>query len=261
MLVWRLRSLKNNHHNLALFFSFRRKRRDSDRTLSDAIKNIFGYRPRKVHIYDLAFRHKSVATLADNGHRLCNERLEYLGDAVLGSVVADFLYKKFPYKDEGFLTEMRSRIVSRSTLNMLSRKLGLSSLVQASKESGTQGSSIPGDAFEAFIGAVYLDKGYLFTKKMIIRKIIQTHLDVDEMMEQDINFKSKVIEWAQKEKKTVGYKLADERDNGKRGKLYTIELEIDRKVAGHGTDYSIKKAEQHASRMAWEHIAGNSESS
>jgi len=237
---------------LGFLFSFRRKRKAADRALSVAIQNMFGYRPGNVSVYELAFRHKSVATSAINGVKHCNERLEYLGDAVLGSVVADFLFKKFPFKDEGFLTEMRSRIVSRSNLNMLSRKLGLNQLVQSSKESGTQGSSIHGDAFEAFIGAVYLDKGYRFTKEMVVRQIIQTHLDIDELMVRDINFKSKVIEWAQKEKKMVEYKLVCEEENGRNGKLYTIALEIENKVAGTGQDYSIKRAEQHASRDAWE---------
>ncbi len=237
---------------MGFLFSFRHKRKATDRALSEAIQNIFGYRPKNVSVYELAFRHKSAATHVSNGVKHCNERLEYLGDAVLGSVVADFLFKKFPFKDEGFLTEMRSRIVSRSNLNMLSRKLGLNKLVRSSKESGIQGSSIHGDAFEAFVGAVYLDKGYQFTKNMIIRQIIQTHLDIDELMLREINFKSKVIEWAQKEKKNVEYKLVHEAENGKNGKLYTIELEIENEVAGRGQDYSIKKAEQHASRKAWE---------
>jgi len=193
-----------------------------------------------------------MATFVSNGFRHSNERLEYLGDAVLGSIVADFLFKKFPFRDEGFLTEMRSRIVSRSNLNLLSGKLGLDRLVESSKDSGLNTSSILGDAFEAFIGALYLDKGYLFTKKVIVRQIIQTHLDIEELIQTDLNFKSKVIEWAQKEKKTVSFQLTAETDKGKRGKLYTIDLVIGDKVAGRGQDYSIKRAEQHAARMAWE---------
>ena len=244
-----------------MLFPFRRKRKASDKDLPDAIRNIFGYYPKNIGIYELAFRHKSAATLISNGFRQCNERLEYLGDAVLGSVVADFLYKKFPFKDEGFLTEMRSRIVSRSNLNILSRKLGLNKLIQASRDSGIKTSSIPGDAFEAFIGAVYLDKGYSFTKKLIVQQIIQTHLDIDELMQRDINFKSKIIEWAQKEKKSVEFNIVEEDDRGKNGKLYTIELQVGKVVLGRGQDYSIKKAEQNASRIAWEDLPGNTEAS
>lgn len=235
---------------------FGQKRKAPDQALSEAIRNIFGYHPKNVSIYKLAFKHKSAAVTIGNGHRHCNERLEYLGDAVLGSVVADFLFKKFPYKDEGFLTEMRSRIVSRSNLNMLSRKLGLDQLIEASKDGSTTASSIMGDAFEALIGAIYLDKGYQFTKNLIIRNIIQTHLDVEEMLLNDINFKSKIIEWAQKEKKEIAYQLVDETENGKKGKLYTVELVIEDDVSGRGQDFSIKKAEQRASRQAWE-LLGN----
>ncbi len=244
---------------MGLFFPLRRKRKVSGNELPDAIRNIFGYYPKNIAIYELAFRHKSAATRINNGFRQCNERLEYLGDAVLGSVVADFLYKKFPFKDEGFLTEMRSRIVSRSNLNLLSRKLGLNKLIQASRDSGIKTSSIPGDAFEAFIGAVYLDKGYNFTKKLIVQQIIQTHLDIDELMQRDINFKSKIIEWAQKEKRSVEFNIVEEDDRGKNGKLYTIELEIDKEIAGRGQDFSIKRAEQSASRIAWEEHLGNIE--
>ena len=235
---------------------FGQKRKAPDQALSEAIRNIFGYHPKNVSIYKLAFKHKSAAVTIGNGHRHCNERLEYLGDAVLGSVVADFLFKKFPYKDEGFLTEMRSRIVSRSNLNMLSRKLGLDQLIEASKDGSTTASSIMGDAFEALIGAIYLDKGYQFTKNLIIRNIIQTHLDPEEMLLNDINFKSKIIEWAQKEKKEIAYQLVDETENGKKGKLYTVELVIEDDVSGRGQDFSIKKAEQRASRQAWE-LLGN----
>ncbi len=239
---------------MRLFRFIRRKGNASDREFSEAIKNIFGYYPKNVAIYKLAFRHKSMATSANNGFRQCNERLEYLGDAVLGSIVADFLFKKFPFKDEGFLTEARSRIVSRTNLNMLSKKLGFNNLIHASKESGISNSSILGDAFEAFIGAVYLDRGYSFTRDMVIRYVIQTHLDIDELIERDLNFKSKIIEWAQKEKTKIQYKLIQEAENSKKGKLYTVELMIDGETAGKGQDYSIKKAEQHASQEAWEEI-------
>lgn len=195
-----------------------------------------------------------MAPSLNNGFRHSNERLEYLGDAVLGSVVADFLFKKFPFKDEGFLTEMRSRIVSRSNLNSLSRKLGIDRLVEASKDNNVTHSSILGDAFEAFIGAVYLDKGYRFTQKVIVNQIIQTHLDVEELMATEINFKSRIIEWAQKEKKTAEFRLVEEQDKGKKHKLYVVRLEIDHMEAGLGRDFSIKKAEQQAAQQAWEKL-------
>jgi ribonuclease III len=236
---------------LQVFASIFRKRKASERELREAIRNIFGYQAGNIALYKLAFKHKSMATSVTKGFRHSNERLEYLGDAVLGSIVADFLFKKFPFRDEGFLTEMRSRIVSRSNLNSLSRKLGIDRLVEASKDNNVTHSSIMGDAFEAFVGAVYLDKGYRFTLT-IINQVIQTHLDIDELLTAEINFKSKIIEWAQKEKKSAEFNLVEELDNGKKNKLYVVSLVIEGREMGQGRDFSIKKAEQQAARQAWE---------
>ncbi|TVQ93883.1 MAG: ribonuclease III [Bacteroidetes bacterium] len=229
---------------------FKNKSKSQDAELTLALKNVFGFKPGNISLYKLAFRHKSAASSEYNGFRHSNERLEYLGDAVLGSVVADFLFKKFPYKDEGFLTEIRSRIVSRQNLNMLSRKLGFDNMVQTSKESQSVGTSILGDAFEAFVGALYLDKGYRFTNNLIVQKIIQNHLDLDELVCKEVNFKSKLIEWAQKEKHTIEFTVADELENGKKLKIYVVNLLIDGQLIASGKDYSIKKAEQNAAELA-----------
>jgi ribonuclease III len=251
MPVWLSGSLPNSRYTLRIFASLIKKNR-ADRQLSEAIRNIFGYTPGNISLYKLAFRHRSVATSLTNGFKHSNERLEYLGDAVLGSVVADFLFKKFPYKDEGFLTEIRSRIVSRSNLNLLSRKLGLNTLVQTSRENNIAASSILGDAFEAFIGALYLDKGYPFTQKVIVNQIIQTHLDLESLLARETNFKSRIIEWAQKEKKEFEFRLFEEIENGRKGKTYVVHLLIEGEKIAEATDYSIKKAEQKASEKAWD---------
>lgn len=235
------------------------RRNTEDRALAQAIRNIFGYRPGNISLYQLAFRHRSVATPLTNGFKQSNERLEYLGDAVLGSVVADFLFKKFPFRDEGFLTEIRSRIVSRSNLNMLSRKLGLDTLVQTNRENNLSSSSILGDAFEAFVGALYLDKGYTFARRIIIHKIIQIHLDLDNLLAKETNFKSKIIEWAQKEKKTFEFKLAEEIDLGRKGRIYEVHLIIGEQKLAEASDFSIKKAEQKAAAKAWELLEENQE--
>lgn len=259
MPVWHSGSFHHSSPILRLFAAILRKSKASEKSLQEAVRNLFGYQPGNIALYRLAFRHKSMAHPVNNGFRHSNERLEYLGDAVLGSIIADFLFKKFPYKDEGFLTEMRSRIVSRSHLNLLSRKLGIDKLVEASRENNVSGSSILGDAFEAFIGAIYLDKGYRFTQNIIVNKIIQTHVDIETLISTEINFKSKVIEWAQKEKKNVEFVVADEAENGKKGKIYHVNLLLDKEVAGEGTDYSIKKAEQNAARQACEKIFDDQE--
>lgn len=244
---------------MRFFHSILRKTHASDKALGEALKNIFGYYPGNLALYKLALRHRSAITPVTNGFKHNNERLEYLGDAVLGAVIADFLFKMFPFKDEGFLTEMRSRIVSRTNLNALSKKLGLNRLIETSIEGKVSGSSIPGDAFEALVGAMYLDKGYRFTQKVLINQIIACHLDMEELVSKEINFKSKIIEWSQKEKKTADFILVEEIENGKKNRLYLVNLLVDGEIAGSGQDFSIKKAEQKASAEAWEKLANNAD--
>ena len=220
----------------------------SSKELTRSIKNIFGFKPGNLHLYRLAFRHKS-ANKDVNGIKINNERLEYLGDAILGSVIADYLFKKFPYKGEGFLTEMRSKIVCRSNLDKLSRKLGIDRLIESSADSKSVAKSMRGDAFEAFIGALYLDKGYIFTKKVIIRRIVNMHIDIDTLEHLDTNFKSKLIEWAQKEKKEVEFKVINEK--GEKNKhQYEVEVYIDDDPVSRGIDFSIKGAEKIAAEKA-----------
>jgi len=235
---------------LKLLRFFKRKKNSQDDELILAIKNVFGFKPGNISLFRLAFRHKSAASSGINGFKHSNERLEYLGDAILSAVVADFLFKKYPYKDEGFLTEIRSRIVSRQNLNMLSRKLGLDDMIQTSRENQTVGTSILGDAFEAFVGALYLDKGYRFTNRVIVQKIIQNHLDLDELINKEVNFKSRLIEWAQKEKHNIEFVLAEELENSKKLKIYVVNLLIDGQLVSTGKDFSIKRAEQNAAEQA-----------
>jgi len=230
----------------------------SDKKLTTSIRNIFGYYPRNIYLYQLAFRHKSASKEFINGLKLSNERLEYLGDAVLSSVVADYLFRKFPYKEEGFLTEMRSRIVSRAQLNKLSKKLGLDKLIESEAFCNNHSKSLYGDAFEAFVGAIYLDKGYHFARKIILKRVVDVHFDIDKLQEQDVNFKSQMIEWSQKEKIPIEFKVVDEVGNGY-GKQYIVEILVDKKVYADGRDFSIKGAEQIASGRALEKINTNRE--
>jgi len=230
----------------------------SDKQLKCAIKNIFGYRPGNIFLYRLAFLHKSATQESMNGVKVNNERLEFLGDAILDAVIADYLFKTFPTKDEGFLTEMRSKIVSRTTLNKLSQKMGIDNLIQLENGSGSQFRSFKGDAFEALIGALYLDKGYDFTNKIILERIIKHYFNLDDLVNQEVNFKSKVIEWAQREKKQVAFNVMDEVGTGYK-KQYIVELLVDSKALAIGQDYSIKGAEQNAAEKGWQKI--NSENS
>src|ERR1700744_859975 len=171
------------------------------------LKNLLGFVPGNIALYRLAFRHKSVAQNIRKGVKNSNERLEFLGDAVLGSVVAEVLFKLYPYEDEGFLTELRSKIVSRVNLNQLARKLGFDQLIEYDNRvmgQARQG-SLYGDAFEALVGAVYLDRGYEFTKSFLINRIIKSHIDIHTLEQTETNFKSKLIEWCQRHGKDISF--------------------------------------------------------
>ncbi len=228
----------------------------SDKKLYQSIKNIFGYYPGNIHLYKLAFRHKSATTKKINGIRLNNERLEYLGDAILSAVIADFLFKTFPYENEGFLTEMRSKIVSRAALNKLSLKLGLQQLIRAGNDPSAKAKSAGGDAFEALIGALYLDKGYNFTRKIIINRIVNIHFDIEQLIESEISYKSKLNEWAQKVKRNVVFHVEKEIGE-KHKKQYLVAVKVDNKIISRSQDYSIKGAENLAAEKAWTILQSN----
>jgi ribonuclease-3 len=220
-----------------------------DKQLYRSIKNIFGYYPNNIHLYKLALRHKSATIKTINGLKLNNERLEYLGDAILSAVVADFLFRRFPYKNEGFLTQMRSKIVSRSTLNKLSQKLGLQNIMLSSFDNGTTVKSAGGDAFEALIGALYLDRGYNLSRKVIVNRIINFHFDIEQLIDSEVSYKSRILEWAQKEKKVLQFQVLEEIGE-KHEKQYRVAVMIDSKKIAEGLDYSIKGAERLAAEKA-----------
>ncbi|MBN3035298.1 MAG: ribonuclease III [Bacteroidales bacterium] len=220
-----------------------------EKELLQSVRNIFGFLPDNISLYKLAFCHRSAAQEKVNGMKMSNERLEYLGDAVLGSVVADYLFKKFPYRDEGFLTEMRSRIVNRVHLNKLSVKLGIDLLLPSVPPGQQHQKSVHGDAFEAFIGAIYLDKGYDFAKKVIISRIIDVHVDLDRLEKEGSNSKSLLIEWSQKEKLPLEFRMAEEKGHG-RYRQYMVELWVNNELVATGQDYSIKGAEYSAAEKA-----------
>jgi ribonuclease-3 len=217
-----------------------------NKTLVHSIKNMTGFYPGNISLYTLAFSHRSTAKETEHGAILSNERLEYLGDAVLGAVVADLLFKKFPYRDEGFLTEMRAKIVSRENLKNLAMKMGINHLVVNNADAGSF-RSMYGDALEAFIGAIYLDKGYSTTQKFIVTRIIKNHVDLDYLEKTDLNFKSKIINWAQKERKSLVFETMEENSETR---LIKVRLLIDDKEIATGEDFSKKKAEQTAAEKA-----------
>ncbi len=214
---------------------------------------MLGFVPGNLSLYRLAFRHKSVAQNIKKGVKNSNERLEFLGDAVLGSVVAEVLFKLYPYEDEGFLTELRSKIVNRVNLNQLARKLGFEKLIEYDSRimgQSRQGSLL-GDAFEALIGAVYLDKGYEFTRSFLINHIIKSHIDIHTLEQTETNFKSKLIEWCQRHGKDISFELIGN-DEGESIKLFTVQAIIDSEIMGLGKEFSKKNAEKLAAEKACE---------
>jgi ribonuclease-3 len=217
-----------------------------EKNLIRSLRNLLGFYPGNISVYQLAFSHRSISRETDNGVPLSNERLEYLGDAVLGAVVADMLFKKFPYRDEGFLTEMRSRIVSRENLKNLAVKIGIDELLQKEAAIGTY-RSMYGDAFEALIGAIYLDKGYAKTQKFILDRIIRIHVDLHEIEQTEKNFKSLILNWGQREKHSIVFETVEEEQ---KDRLIKVRLLVDDKEVAVGVDFVKKKAEQIAAQAA-----------
>lgn len=216
-----------------------------DKKLVTAIRTIVGITPSNLALYKLATLHSSKST-EKNGIRESNERLEYLGDAILGATVADYLFKKYPFKDEGFLTEIRSRIVNRESLNHLARKVGISAIIQFDGRNSHLQQVILGNTLEALVGAVYLDKGYLRTKKFVIDKLIQPYFDLEVVVNSNSNHKSRVIEWAQREGKEIRFEITEEK-KGKMGKEFCATVLIADQPYATGFGYTKKKAEQDAS--------------
>ncbi len=218
-----------------------------DKDLYDSFGNIIGKRPINISLYKQAVRHVSAAQVNQKGIRESYERLEYLGDAILGMVVAELLFKKFPFKEEGFLTETRAKIVNRESLNQLSKKIGLHQLVEFSRHKGSNLShkSVYGDSLEALIGAIYLDRGFKFSRTFILNKLINPHFDIDEITQTTSNYKSKIIEWAQKESKILKFEIIQSTEEGKH-KQFVSQIFIDDKPMEMGYGFSKKKAEQDA---------------
>lgn len=223
-----------------------------NKVLYRKIKSIAGFTPTKLACYIQALRHHSVSNpIHENGSRDSNERLEYLGDSVLNTVVAELLFNRYPYKNEGFLTEMRSKIVSRESLNDLAMKIGLNHIVEFDKRAVgfNVKNSIFGNALEAFIGAIFLDRGFHTAKCFIKQKLI-THINIDKLQTTETNFKGRLIEWAQKNGKNLEFE--SEEITTQRQKIYKIRILLDRVMTGEAEHLSKKKAEQLASQKACE---------
>jgi ribonuclease-3 len=225
-------------------------RKKNIQSLQKQLENVLGIKTRNISLYTTALSHRSVKENTDEN----NERLEYLGDAVLSSIVADYLFKKYPYKGEGFLTEMRSKMVNRQQLNDIAIKIGLKKLALYNKIDGSlKGSQIFGNTLEALIGAFYLDKGYRKTQKWVTKHMIIPHLYVDDLELIDINLKNKLIGWATKNLKSLEFQTVTEKlENNRR--VFTIAVVLDGELLTVGKGYNKKEASQVAAQLAIEKL-------
>jgi len=214
------------------------------------LQNVLGIKPGNFSLYQTALSHRSVKEGADEN----NERLEYLGDAVLSAIIADYLFKRYPYKGEGFLTEMRSKMVNRQQLNDVALKMGLKKITMYNKfDNALKSSQIFGNTLEAVVGAVYLDKGYRKTQQWVLKRIVIPHLFVEDLEQIDINLKNKLIGWASKNGKNLGFETIHEKlENGRR--VFTIAAVLDGEVLSEGRGYNKKDASQIAAQLAIEKL-------
>ena len=215
---------------------------------------ILGFYPRNIQLYQQALLHKSTSIRSEKGRPLNNERLEFLGDAILDAIVGDIVYKHFEGRREGFLTNTRSKIVQRETLNKLAVEIGLDKLVKYSTRSSSHNSYMYGNAFEAFIGAIYLDQGYERCKRFMEEKIFKNYIDLDKMSRKEVNFKSKLIEWSQKSKVEVSFELIEQFLDEDYNPMFHTEIRIEGISAGKGTGYSKKESQQNAVQAALKKI-------
>ncbi|PIF00753.1 MAG: ribonuclease III [Maribacter sp.] len=214
------------------------------------ITNILGFKPKKLGIYKKAFLHRSVNRRDKKGNPMNYERLEFLGDSMLGTIISRHLYNEVPEGDEGYLTKMRSKIVSRKHLNELGKDLDLIRLVESRIPKTHFGDNIHGNVFEALVGAIYLDRGYGYCEKFIHDKVIGPYVDIEQLEGKVISYKSLIIEWCQKQKKSFDYNVYE--DTGKNElKHFAVKLSIGNKVVGKARATSKKKAEEIASKRAF----------
>lgn len=225
----------------------------TDKAFVKELRKILGFTPKRVHFYKRAFTHKSLTTSKEENTKTRyptnNERLEFLGDAILDSVTAEYLFRKYPTQDEGFLTQMRSKMVNRKALNKIAEHMELDIFLRqlgATRISQT----MMGNTFEAFVGAVYLDVGYRQTKSFIINKMLRQYIDVHELESVNTNYKSQLLEYSQKNQKTISYDVLDHYRTKNNRERFKIAVLLDGKALATAEDYSKKSAEQKASEKA-----------
>jgi len=220
------------------------------RKFGSRLKKLLGFSPGNLRLYEIAFIHRSASFTLPDGKKINNERLEYLGDAVLDAILSDYLFEKFPDASEGFMTKIRSRIVNREVLNQLAISMGINSILVSNINSAHPTRNLYGDALEALIGSIFLDKGFKKTKKLFIKKIFNKYLDLNVIVNTDTDFKSLVFEWVQKHKNKLIFTYNEEYDFNQKKSVFSTKLIIDKEELGEGHGSSKKEAEQEAASQA-----------
>jgi ribonuclease-3 len=214
------------------------------------LEHVLGFQPKQLRFYEIALTHRSSSDEISRN----NERLEFLGDAMLGAIVGEFLFRKYPSQDEGFLTEIRSRIVRRESLNAIATRMGIEKIVQYNKyDRGLSRSHIFGNALEALIGAIYLDRGYELTRHFVLNELIKNYIDLDTIEKTDTNYKNQLLTWAQKNMVSITFEELDVQQEGIK-RMFTIGIKMDETIIATGTGYNKKDAGQVAAQNAMQHL-------
>jgi ribonuclease-3 len=225
-----------------------------EKELFSSLYQIIGFYPHHIAYYQQALMHKSVARRNAKGKPMNNERLEFLGDAILDAVVGDIVYRHFDGKREGFLTNTRSKIVQRDTLNKLAQEMGINQLILSSGHSSSHNSYVGGNAFEALVGAIYLDQGYNACMRFMEKRILNQLINIDKVAYKEVNFKSKLIEWSQKNRVELEFKLLEQKKDEKGSPVFSYQVIIEGLEGEKGSGYSKKESQQLASKLTLESL-------
>lgn len=228
------------------------------RDFSSRLKCLLGFRPGNLLLFEMAFIHRSASYLSADGTRVNNERLEYLGDAIINSIVSDYLFHLYPDAREGFLTKTRARIVSREMLNNLALEMNLDALVVSNMSSSGASRNLFGNALEALVGALFIDAGYAATRRFFITRVLSKYIDINDMLRGETDYKSLILEYGQKNKFRINFVSSEITDPATQKTLFSVNLEINETISASGSGNSKKEAEQEAAMKAWSsiHAAG-----
>ena len=220
-----------------------------EKELYSSLFNVIGFYPHDISLYKLALLHKSIAKRNEKGRPVNNERLEFLGDAILDAIVGDIVFRHFEGKREGFLTNTRSKIVQRETLNKLAQEIGISQLIKSNGHSSSHNSYMDGNAFEALVGAIYLDRGYEACMRFMQKRILSQLINLDKVAYKEVNFKSKLIEWCQKDRVKLDFKLIEQKRDENNNPIFVYQTLVEGLEGGSGKGYSKKESQQMACKL------------